>query len=356
MADISPHVINAAGGIIYRWKDGSQGPGAHTGGPLDGGLEVCVVHRPKYDDTSWPKGKLERNESAFHAAVREVGEETGIPVGVQSYLGHVEYDLAFEGKASTKGVKKRGIRKAVDFWIMRTLSAEEDALRKNAFGPVFHADEGKISGVEWLPPREARDALTKKSDKDIADEFIRRVRDGSAFATTFLLVRHGKAENRKSWGAPDGMRPLMPRGAASAYALSREIACFAPIDLYSSPWKRCADTIGIYAMQSGQSVMMAPDLTEDAFAQDPDASWNALYSQISNCAANGRTSAVCMHRPVIGGCIDHLRELCESEALAKLVPGNNPYLPTGHAVALSLVSTKNGPRIVDIQKVSPIVY
>lgn len=333
----------------------SQNPANHRADPL-AGLELCVVHRTKYDDISWPKGKLETNESAFHAGVREIGEETGIRIGLQSHLQATEYDLAYEGKSSAKNIKPRGIRKTVDYWVAHPLDDAGARARQNPFGPVFHADENEISDVLWMTPREARQWLTRKCDKELADEFIRRVKDGTAFATTFLLVRHGKAESRKSWGAPDGLRPLMPRGAAAAYALSREIACFAPADLYTSPWKRCADTIGIYAMQSGQKVTEEPRLTEDAFANDPDAAWDALYHEMEHCAATCRTAAVCMHRPVIGGMLDHLRALCPDDSVAKLVPRNNPYMPTGHALALSLIATEDGPRIVDIQKVGPIVY
>lgn len=333
----------------------SQNPADHLDDPFDG-LELCVVHRTKYDDISWPKGKLEPNESLFHAGVREIGEETGIHVGLQAHVTATEYDLAYEGKGFTKGVKPRGIRKTVDYWIAHPLSNDDAAARQRPFGPVYHADENEISDVLWMTPREARQWLTRKCDRELADEFVRRVKNGTAFATTFLLVRHGKAEGRKSWGGPDGLRPLMPRGAAAAYALSREIACFAPVDLYTSPWKRCADTIGIYAMQSGQQVIEEPRLTEDAFAADENAAWQALYDEMTHCATTARPAAVCMHRPVIGGMLDHLRQMCTDEALAKLIPKNNPYMPTGHAIALSLVATKDGPRIVDIQKVSPIVY
>ncbi|MDO5688553.1 MAG: NUDIX domain-containing protein [Pseudoscardovia radai] len=349
------HVVNAAGAIVYRWNEGSQNPDEHLDDPL-AGLEVCTVHRPRYGDTSWPKGKLENNESWIHAATREVGEETGFPVALQSHMTTVEYDLAYEGKASTKGVKKRGIRKTVNYWIGHPLDDDAAQMRGKPFGPVADPDEGEISGIDWMTPHDARKALTRRDDKASVDEFVRRVRNGSAFAVPFVIMRHGKAEGRKSWHAYDGLRPLTPRGAGSAYAEAREIACFAPLDLYSSPWKRCADTIAMYAAQTGQDVTMVPELTEDAFADDPDAAWAALYATMDACASRRRPAAVCMHRPVIGGMIDHLREICLTPALAKIVPGNNPYLPTGHAIALGLIPTPDGPRITDIQKVSPIVY
>ena len=53
-------------------------------------IELCIVHRPKYDDWSWPKGKVDPNESHRHAAVREIGEESGLPVELGPYLGDIE--------------------------------------------------------------------------------------------------------------------------------------------------------------------------------------------------------------------------------------------------------------------------
>ena len=94
----------SAGGIVWRWKAGSDiandpaiASSKSAQEQLDS-IEVCIVHRPKYDDWSWPKGKLEQNETHRHAAVREIGEETGSPVKLGPYLCEVEYPLSEEGK------------------------------------------------------------------------------------------------------------------------------------------------------------------------------------------------------------------------------------------------------------------
>ena len=67
-------------------------------------------------------------------------------------------------------------------------------------------------------------------------------------------------------------------------------------------------------------------------------------------------TAVCMHRPVIGGIFGHLRGLCASERLAKLLTAKSPYMPTGSALTLFVTPGPEGPRIIDIQKVIPLVY
>lgn len=71
---------------------------ADTENDADSAVEVCIIYRPKYDDWSWPKGKLEGNESVFHCAAREIQEETGMPARLGMFLGHISYPLADEGK------------------------------------------------------------------------------------------------------------------------------------------------------------------------------------------------------------------------------------------------------------------
>ena len=84
-------------------------------------LEVCIVHRPKYDDWSWPKGKLELNETHRHAAVREVGEETGVPVALGPFLGEIEYPLAEEGKKTRRSKDRTVDTKHILFWMARPI-------------------------------------------------------------------------------------------------------------------------------------------------------------------------------------------------------------------------------------------
>lgn len=86
-------LVLAGGGIVWRLDA--------TGEP-----EVCLVHRPRYDDWSWPKGKLEAHESIFHCAAREIQEEIGQPVALGMFLGHTSYPLPDEGKSAGKGTKK----------------------------------------------------------------------------------------------------------------------------------------------------------------------------------------------------------------------------------------------------------
>lgn len=340
------NIVHAAGGILYRRRDGK--------------FEVCLVHRPKYDDWSWPKGKLENNESYRHAAVREIGEETGFPVTLGPYLGEVEYPLSSEGKKSRAKGSSVGAGeqlKHVEYWMAKVIDNSTDAIRAGAFGPVHRADIGEINRVEWLSVSEARKRLTHSTDKEVLSWFADRLDKGADQAQLILLVRHAKAEARKQWDGTDENRPITPRGASCAYALDRELACYTPMRLMTSPWMRCQQTMQMLSWQTGLNTQMLDALTEDAFAAAPDDSWNAFQEQIMRTLADQQTTAICTHRPVIGGLFEKLRPLCASKSLTKKLIAKSPYMPTGNALALFFVAKDDGtPQIVDIQKVAPIVY
>ncbi|WP_417852148.1 NUDIX hydrolase [Bifidobacterium panos] len=358
-------VIEAAGGIVYRRRRGGDG-GADGANGTDGAdesrqpgeIEVCLVHRPKYGDWSWPKGKLDPNESHRHAAVREIGEETGVPVALGPYLGEVEYPLNEEGKKSRHTKNRTVDSKHVLFWMATPISEEDGRRRGAAFGPVHRADAGEIDEVRWLTVAEARKKLSHSTDKDLLATFVDRIEEGAERAVPFLLVRHGKAEPRKSWKGSDANRPLTPRGAACAFALSHELACFNPVRLCTSPWIRCMETIEMFSWQTDRRMVMLEPLTEDAFAAGPEAAWRCFYGEMLSALERHTPTAVCMHRPVIGGMFEHLRGLCASKSLAKRLIAKSPYMTTGTALALFAVPEEGGAgvRIIDIQKVVPLVY
>lgn len=350
-------VVEAAGGIVYRWRNDAPPENVALTDPdiILHNLELCVVHRPRYDDWSWPKGKLDINESHRHAAVREIGEETGLSVALGAYLGSIEYPLEDEGKTGRHRANPHKPLKHVLYWIASLIDKETSEKRRYAFGPI-NTDPAEVDNVLWLSPKEARHKLTHVLDREILDTFVAKVRKGILGSRMFLLIRHGKAEGRKFWGGTDADRPLTPRGAAYAYALTREIACFGINRLVTSPWRRCTGTIETFAWQTGLPVNMADDLTEDAFADHPDSAWECILHEMQLTLASGQTTAVCMHRPVIGGVFEHMRKLCVSKALAKRLPTKSPYMATGHAVAFNIIDTEHGSAIIDIQKVSPIVY
>jgi 8-oxo-dGTP diphosphatase len=122
--------VKAAGGVVRR--DGA-------GGPL-----LAVVHRPRYDDWSFPKGKLDRGEGWEDAALREVREETGLRCRLGAELEPAEYD-------TPKG------HKVVRFWLMEP---ESDT---GEFEPNEEVDE-----MRWLAPADAERLVTYDHDRALA--------------------------------------------------------------------------------------------------------------------------------------------------------------------------------------------
>ena len=233
-------IVEAAGGILYRWKDDAEptqasSPSAKSNIATDGTIiantadsdgkataahgasdaastpdpaqadspaavdnvlnriELCVVHRPKYDDWSWPKGKVDPNESHRHAAVREIGEESGLSVELGPYLGDIEYPLSEEGSKQRHTKDRSADTKHIQFWMATPISAIDNLRRTHAFGPVHRADIGEIDEVLWLTPAEARKKLSHSTDKDILALFVDRVEEGALDAVPVIIVRHGKA-------------------------------------------------------------------------------------------------------------------------------------------------------------------
>jgi 8-oxo-dGTP diphosphatase len=127
-------MILAAGCVLWR-----PAPSGH-------GIEIALVHRPKYGDWSHPKGKLKRGESLAECAVREVREETGHSCALGPRLPTVRY-LA------------NGRPKDVTYWSARALGG--------AFTPSTEVDR-----LVWLPPEEARARLTQPRDQGLLDAML----------------------------------------------------------------------------------------------------------------------------------------------------------------------------------------
>lgn len=351
--------VEAAGAIVHRTTPAGK-------------MEVCVVHRPKYGDWSFPKGKLENRESLAHAAVREVQEETGIPVRLGMPLAEVTYPLHADGSEGNRNKTRKGGRSAkknqkikhVTYWIATILTAAESAMRQDAFGARIVQDR-ETDAVRWLGIEEASEKLTYDSDKDVLRQFANLAAEGATETSTFIIVRHGKAESRKHWAGSEERRPLTPAGAASSYALKRELACFGVTKLISSPWTRCTQTLIPYAVSCQRDIADAADITEDTVESQP-ATAVRFFEDALTLAAHSAASptAVCTHRPVFEVVFPYLKSLCATTEIADHIPAESPYLQTGAALVLTVgagtdaTTSKNDrkPQILAVQHIAPIMY
>lgn len=220
-------VIRAAGGVV--WRRDVQPTGTD-------GVVVAVIHRPRYDDWSLPKGKLAPGESDLEGAVREVLEETGFHVRVGRPLGETRYE-----KSTDSGPRLKIIR----WWAMQ---AEE-----GTFAPTREVDQ-----LRWLSLADAAGVITRPSDHDVLERFAR----GQAPTRTVLLVRHASAGSRSSWNGDDGARPLDECGISQADEVVRILSRFEVGSVISAPHRRCVDTVLPVARAFDLEVVREPVLSE----------------------------------------------------------------------------------------------
>jgi 8-oxo-dGTP diphosphatase len=232
--------VRAAGGVVWRHRPGGQ-------------VEVALVHRPRYDDWSLPKGKLDEGETELVAGVREVGEELGSRVAVTRRIGDVTYQVVVGTKTAT-------------YWVMRHLDG--------TFTPTAEVDD-----VRWLSASAARGELTYAYDRRIVADFAAVPLPDSMI----LLVRHAKAGKRSDWRGPDMERPLERAGEAQAERLAALLALF------------LADSLGL-------TVRVDPVFGDESYAKAPQATEDAVIA----LAKPGHVTVVSSQGDAIPGLIDQL--------------------------------------------------
>lgn len=232
-----------------------------------GEWEVLLVHRPRYDDWSFPKGKLDRRESFAAAAVREVEEETGLRVRLGSPLGDQEYDV-------------RGRPKRVRYWVARVIGSDEvDGYQPNR----------EIDAVAWTPLDKARKRLSYDRDRATLEEAV-EVRKRTR---ALVILRHGKARSRKSWVHDDRLRPLLAEGVEQAAALVPVLGAYDVTRLASSSSTRCVQTLTPYAASRGLPLELSHALSEE------DATDDGVEDAVEELLESGESAVVCTHRPVL---------------------------------------------------------
>lgn len=264
-------LIRAAGGVIWR--------------PAGGRVEVCLVHRPRYDDWSLPKGKLTSHEHPLAAAVREVVEETGVRAQPQLRLPSVRY-------------WRNGQPKVVDYWAMRTLSTSE-------FAP-----NSEVDGVRWMSPTTAARTVTYPHDAQVLRHFAGLPRVTGVVA----LVRHALAGKRGTWSGPDAARPLDTAGRAQARALAPLLALVEPGRLITASVRRCRQTVDPLAAQIDLPIEVDSRFDEPRPGQDPATVANGAAARLRELAAGGASAVVCSQGKVIPPALAALAGLGSAKA------------------------------------------
>lgn len=269
--------IRAAGAVLWR-------PGSH-------GAEVAVIHRPRYDDWTFPKGKAEPGEHVLLTAVREVSEETGIRPVLGRRLPTIRYP-------------RKGRTKRVDYWAATPVagssgSAGGAASRVPAGDPVT----AEVDEIEWLPLAAAGERLTYPHDAALLSGLDAGPGPGGDPGTVpFILLRHATAEPKQGWPGDDLLRPLDPSGREQAGALAALLACFGTAQVISSATARCVDTVLPYAAGTGVTMCADPALTVGAPVE-------AAEDRLSKLLAEGVPTIFCGHGETLPG---QLTALCRS--------------------------------------------
>lgn len=307
------NVVPAAGALPWRRRRGE--------------LQIALVHRPRYDDWSWAKGKLDPAEEWAVAAVRETLEETGFHVRLGRPLPTSRYTvLGRSGQPATKEVR---------FWSAEVVGG--DGMLVN-----------EIDQVAWLDVAEATDRLSYARDLDQLRALVRADRDGTLTTWPLVIVRHAKARSRSSWPGADPLRPLDARGRARAEALVPILAAYGVTRVVTSPSVRCVDTVLPYAVAAGQKARLKAGLSEEGFTEQPDRAAHHLTRLLER----GNATVLSSHGPVLPVLLEQLAGIAdsgESSAKVTLSDAAQRGMGKGEALVAHLVGTGAQARVVDVE-------
>jgi len=308
--------VVAAGALVWRIRDGE--------------LQVLAVHRPRYNDWSWPKGKLAKGETLPQCAIREVAEETGKQIVLGQPLPTLRYPVG------------AGLQKVVRYWAAQVSSNESRAVK--ARPPVKTAPKHEVDRVRWLTVEQAQAKITFPDDLRPLEVLAEQHSLGRLDTRAFVLVRHARAKRRRAWSGEEEARPLTKSGARRANAIVPLIAAFGVTHAASSPATRCIQTMEPYAAAAKLNIKTIEALTEPKHAEKPLQTAGVLVNLLSK----GGNRAVCVHRPTLPTIVEMVRASTRPYTRGAL-PRKNPYLPAGGVLVAHVIDTESGPRSVAIE-------
>ncbi|WP_374928054.1 NUDIX domain-containing protein [Kytococcus sedentarius] len=252
----SEHVVEAAGAVPWRRRKGR--------------LQVALVHRPHYDDWSWPKGKVDPGELMPQTAARETAEEASLVVRLGMPLPTAEYRMP------------NGNLKRVRYWAAQVV---------DSLGALEH----EIDEVAWLTPAQARERLTYAHDREQLDRLVELDDQGMLDTRAVVVLRHALAMRREDWDGVDTERPLVPEGFDRSKALAPSLQAFGVDRIVSSPSARCSDTVAPFAAIAALKPRLKAGLSEEGHKNAP----HKAAKHVAKALGTSRSTVLCSHRPVL---------------------------------------------------------
>jgi len=255
---VESQVIRAAGAVLWRRLS-------------DDLVQIALIHRPRYDDWSFPKGKVEAGESEIGCAFREVLEETGFETIFGPELCTIEYQVEEKNKT-------------VRYWSAQAIGEAKGVM-----------DTQEVDQLIWVTISDAYEKLSRKDDKAVLKNFEKFGID----TTPLVLLRHGKAVAREEWEGDDGDRPLAQVGQLQSMRMLTKYLPFGITEIHTSDAVRCYETVAPMARSLSLDMIYWGELSEYAYEKDKKAAINVVNDIIESEAH----AIVCGHNPVIPGIV-----------------------------------------------------
>ena len=251
-------VISAAGTILIR------------------NGEVLLVHRPRYDDWSFPKGKTDGAELLALTAIRECEEETGFLAVLGPNLGIDRYETS-QGK------------KEVHYW------------RAHVLEDLGFAPDEEVDKIAWIPFDQVAQHLSYAQDLEFLERAI-----ALPPTSPLIILRHAKAVKRSDFtGKDDSDRPLSGRGRRQSKIITEVLEGFGVEHVISSPMRRCQETVKRYVKQLSATPTLVDAISEWGYEQNPEDLDPAIELAMNDPAP----TVLCSHRPVLDAILDTVARL-----------------------------------------------
>lgn len=307
--------IYAAGVVCWRRDNGE--------------IKFALVHREKYQDWGFAKGKVDPGELLPEAAVREVQEEAGFKLRLGRQLGVISYPL------------EDGNDKEVHYWAAKV----SDKALKNS---QFESNE-EIARIEWFDAALAMQTLSYQHDRELLQQVLELETKAELETRAIIVLRHAKATLRADWKKGEDTRPLLPGGQAQAKRLIPLLAAYGPNLLITSSWRRCRETLEPYASKNKKTLVERSQLSELGSKNGP----KRLRKLLRNLLSGDKSAVICSHRPALPAIFSEISRIIEAPNLIEKLNGCHDLRP-GEFVVIR-VSLGNQPKVLDVERVDWLV-